>query len=239
MPSFVSAAEEAALAGEVLSARGGWLDKSHLRFSNTRQQEYGACISDAMEVVDGGSAPPLPPAFRRLAARVAAEAARLGLGGAADFATEGQGFLRVNHYRAEGGGYMHKHMDSQKCFGPVIACCSLLADTGMTFYDTKGNSFGMARVHRTAEVAIPRRSLYFMSGPARFQWQHGIRKDQCPRERISLTFRTVREDAPRAGAARAAERRRRASPKEAPGRQAVLKRPAGAPASGRPKGPRR
>merc|ERR1719446_1871763 len=94
---------------------------------------------------------------------------------------------------------MHKHMDSQKCFGPVIACCSLLADTGMTFYDTKGNSFGMARVHRTTEVSIPRRSLYFMSGPARFQWQHGIRKDQCPRERISLTFRTVRPDAPISG----------------------------------------
>merc|ERR1719446_608309 len=110
---------------------------------------------------------------------------------------------------------MHKHMDSQKCFGPVIACCSLLADAGMTFYDTKGNSFGMARVHRTAEVAIPRRSLYFMSGPARFQWQHGIRKDQCPRERISLTFRTVREAGARARAWPAegsAEVTRRAAP---------------------------
>ena len=26
------------------------------------------------------------------------------------------------------------------------------------------------------EVAIPRRSLYFMTGPSRFQWQHGIKK---------------------------------------------------------------
>merc|ERR1712232_811437 len=87
-------------------------------------------------------------------------------------------------------------MDSQKCFGPVIACVSLMADTSITFYDTKGNSFGMARVHDKAEVSIPRRSLYFMSGPSRFQWQHGIRKDQCPKERLSMTFRTVRDDAP-------------------------------------------
>jgi hypothetical protein len=141
---------------------------------------------------------------------------------AAKFATEGTGFLRVNHYNAVGGGYMHKHMDSQKCFGPVIACCSLLADAAITFYDTKGNSYGMARVHRTAEVSIPRRSLYFMSGPARFQWQHGIRKDQCLRERLSLTFRTVRGDAPITGTGRTSSNRLQ---KKVATKQ-VIKRPA-------------
>jgi alkylated DNA repair dioxygenase AlkB len=195
VPSFITAAEESALVKELLRKDAPWLDKSHLKFSNTYQQEYGVCVSDAMEVVEGGESLPLPPLCMKLAVRVAKEAAKQGLI-ESEFASQGIAFLRVNHYKAAGGGYMHKHMDSKKCFGPVIACCSLLADVAMTFYDTKGNSFGMARVHDTAEVSIPRRSLYFMSGPSRSQWQHGIRKDQCPKERLSLTFRTVRKDAP-------------------------------------------
>mmetsp|Transcript_59237 Transcript_59237/g.128128 ORF Transcript_59237/g.128128 Transcript_59237/m.128128 type:complete len:253 (+) Transcript_59237:78-836(+) len=194
IPNFVDAQEERAILEELASAPQ--LDKSHLRFSNSQQQEYGPAISDMMEVIVGAPRSPLPPACKALAARVSAEAAKLSLEDAERLADPTCNFLRVNHYCEEGGGYMHKHMDSKKCFGPVIACCSLLADASMTFYDTKGNSFGLAPIYDTAEVPVPRRSLYFMSGPARSQWQHGIRKDQCPRERLSLTFRTVREDAP-------------------------------------------
>jgi len=197
LPGFVSAEEEHALVKEILDPKRRWLDKSHLRFSNTGQQEFGPRISDAMEVVEGAAVLPMPPATAKLAERVAQEAARLGLEESSGLADPSAAFCRVNHYFKEGGGYMHKHMDSKKCFGPVIACCSLLADASMTFYDTHGNSFGMAKVHRTADVRLPRRSLYFMTGASRSQWQHGIRKDQCPSERLSLTFRTVCADAPR------------------------------------------
>lgn len=196
IPDFISASEEAALVKELLGDDKPWLDKSHLKFSNTFQQEYGACISDAMEVVIGGKVLTLPPKSLQMAKRIAEESARRKILDGPSFARAGTGFLRVNHYLSEGGGYMHKHMDSHKCFGPVIACCSLLSDAAMSFYDTKGNSFAMAKVHGKVEVSIPRRSLYFMTGPARFQWQHGIRKDQCPVERLSLTFRTVQPDAP-------------------------------------------
>lgn len=196
LQDFISSVEEAALAQELLHRKAPWLDKAHLRFSNTKQQEFGPRVSDMMQVITDQKPSSLPPLCLRLAKRVAAEAKRFGVTGAHDMAVEGKSFLRVNHYNAVGGGYMHKHMDSQKCFGPVIACCSLLADASMNFYDTQGNSFGMAKVHRTAEVFIPRRSLYFMTGPSRYQWQHGIRKDQCTSERLSLTFRTVRADAP-------------------------------------------
>eukprot|EP00406_Dinophysis_acuminata_P012400 CAMPEP_0179223742 /NCGR_PEP_ID=MMETSP0797-20121207/7404_1 /TAXON_ID=47934 /ORGANISM="Dinophysis acuminata, Strain DAEP01" /LENGTH=228 /DNA_ID=CAMNT_0020930647 /DNA_START=17 /DNA_END=700 /DNA_ORIENTATION=+ len=214
VPGFVSREEEAALRDELLDERVPRLDKSHLKFSNTQQQEYGPRVSDAMELVQGAACSPLPVRCQALARRVVAEARRRGLAGAADLATEGRAFLRINHYFAEQGGYMHKHMDSVKAFGPVIACCSLLADAAMTFYDTKGNAFGLARVHGRAEVHVPRRSLYFMAGPARSQWQHGIRKDQCPNERLSLTFRTVRPDAPTAPAPTA---RRRASERSSQG----------------------
>jgi alkylated DNA repair dioxygenase AlkB len=196
VPNFISVSEEQGLVKELLRKDAPWLDKSHLKFSNTFQQEYGVRVSDAMERITDVGVTAFPPKSLKLVKRVAAKAAQLGIAGADQLSSQEKAFLRVNHYNAVGGGYMHKHMDSQKCFGPVIACCSLLADAAMVFYDTQGNSYGMARVHRTTEVAIPRRSLYFMTGPARFQWQHGIRKDMCPTERLSLTFRSVRPDAP-------------------------------------------
>jgi hypothetical protein len=150
IPDFISVAEEAALTKELLGDDKPWLDKSHLRFSNTSQQEYGACISDMMEVVAGGKALPMPTKSLQVAKRIAEESVRIAKGTAegsirrtlldgTSFADDGIGFLRVNHYVKEGGGYMHKHMDSHKCFGPVIACVSLLSDAAMTFYDTKGN----------------------------------------------------------------------------------------------------
>lgn len=177
--------------------KGPWLEKSHLRFSNTRQQEYGPPISDKMELVVDGTRTSLPTRCRSLLSRIAEEATRRRLDDSAALHAVTDAFLRVNYYCAAGGGYMHKHMDSKKCFGPVIACCSLLSDTQMTFYDTNGSAYGLAPVLRTVVVHIPRRSLYFMSGPARFQWQHGIRKEHCPKERLSLTFRTLHAEAPR------------------------------------------
>lgn len=219
---FVTREEETALAAELLEQGRAFLDKGHLRFSNTRQQEYGPCITDAMELVADDAPRPLPPRCAAVARRAAAEAERRGLAGAAGLGKDGV-FLRVNHYLAAGGGYMHKHMDSNKCFGPVIACVSLLADAAMMFYDTRGNAYGLAKVHETLEVHLPRRSLYFMAGPSRSQWQHGIRKDQCPRERLSLTFRTVRADAPTT--TKAAGSAAGTLPSHRP--SAVRKRPAG------------
>lgn len=216
IPGFLSVAEERALVQELLAPSRQWLDKGHLRFSNTEQQEFGPRISDAMELIPQAPALAMPASTARLAARVAQKAARLGLGDLSLGAS--QAFCRVNHYSKAGGGYMHKHMDSKRCFGPVIACCSLLSDAAITFYDTRGNSFGLAKVHRTAERRVPRRSLYFMTGPARSQWQHGIRKDQCPSERLSLTFRTVLDTAPCAAS----------GAPSAPGPRAARKRPAAA-----------
>eukprot|EP00439_Symbiodinium_sp_Y106_P000678 s5917_g1.t1 len=206
VPDFVSASEEEALIQELRHGKRHWLDKAHLKFSNTRQQEYGPQISDAMELVE--AEPRSPPAkTAALAQKVAREAQRLGLVASG----LGQsGFCRVNLYKS--GGYMHKHMDSKKCFGPVIACCSLLSDATMTFYDTGGSAYGLAKVHDIATVAIPRRSLYFMTGPSRSQWQHGIKKDHCPKERLSLTFRSVRPDAPRAVCGKGLKKRPAAKP---------------------------
>ncbi|CAJ1335845.1 unnamed protein product [Effrenium voratum] len=161
---FLSSDEEQALVREIHGQR--WLDKGHLRFSNTRQQEYGPQVSDAMELLD---APPVPAPLccRALALRVRDAALHQGIEASG---LGGDCFIRVNLYGE--GGYMHKHMDSKKCFGPVIACCSLLSDgpanrqiglcgssrakdATMTFYDTGGSAYGLAKVLRTATARVP------------------------------------------------------------------------------------
>ncbi|CAE7769723.1 STRN3, partial [Symbiodinium microadriaticum] len=163
VPDFVSASEEEALLQELRDGKRHWLDKAHLKFSNTRQQEYGPQISDAMEVVE--AEPRIPPTkTAALAQKVAREAQRLGLVASG----LGQsGFCRVNLYNS--GGYMHKHMDSKKCFGPVIACCSLLSDATMTFYDTGGSAYGLAKVRDTATAARRQGLFGFMDIVAGFE----------------------------------------------------------------------
>ncbi|OLQ00410.1 hypothetical protein AK812_SmicGene16924 [Symbiodinium microadriaticum] len=71
VPDFVSASEEEALLQELRDGKRHWLDKAHLKFSNTRQQEYGPQISDAMEVVE--AEPRIPPTKTAALAQKVAE----------------------------------------------------------------------------------------------------------------------------------------------------------------------
>jgi len=227
---FISQLEENRLVKELRSQ--SVLDKGHLRFSNTAQQEYGPRISDAMELITDEQALAFPTRCQSLLACVAKQTSKQEIAGADAFGEHGV-FLRINHYSCPTGGYMHKHLDSKRCFGPIIACCSLLSDVTMTFYDTRGNSFGLAKVHQVRRVHIPRRSLYLMTGASRTEWQHGILKEDCPGERFSLTFRTVCSDAPTTTAkvsARAIGDRKQHNVASA---KAPRKRPAGDPLSNR------
>lgn len=85
------------------------------------------------------------------------------------------------------------HIDNL-VFGPVIMGLSIGSDGVMIF---KRNS-------KTFECFLPRRSLIMLSGPARYEWKHGISKEVTyidqdgtklskPEDyrRISLTFREL------------------------------------------------
>lgn len=94
----------------------------------------------------------------------------------------------VNNY--EPGQGIASHIDCEPCFGSVVATLSL--------GDTWVMDFGSPDGH-TASVALPRRSLAVLSGPARCDWRHGIAKRKSEpslqgrkrRRRVSVTFRTV------------------------------------------------
>ncbi|KNC52673.1 2OG-Fe(II) oxygenase [Thecamonas trahens ATCC 50062] len=94
----------------------------------------------------------------------------------------------VNGYEKSQG--IHPHIDRTHCFGPVIAALSLGDDAVLTFLrDTQDG-----RV--VYDVPVPARSLYIMTGDARYAWRHGLdaRTNAAVRtgvERVSITWRTV------------------------------------------------
>jgi alkylated DNA repair dioxygenase AlkB len=96
----------------------------------------------------------------------------------------------VNEYQPGQG--ISAHVDCVTCFGPVVAAVSLGSACAMDFIDPD-------RVGRVALWLEPG-SLCVMTGPARYDWRHGIaarRSDARPGgraargRRVSVTFRTV------------------------------------------------
>jgi alkylated DNA repair dioxygenase AlkB len=76
------------------------------------------------------------------------------------------------------------HKDKAQ-FGIVVGV-SLLAPATMRFRRTQGR--GWARVSQT----VAPRSIYFLSGEARTEWEHSI--PPLDALRYSITFRTVSDD---------------------------------------------
>ncbi|MEU6272785.1 alpha-ketoglutarate-dependent dioxygenase AlkB [Streptomyces populi] len=126
------------------------------------------------------AAPPLPPWALRQAARLARE-------GIMDQPADQ---VIVNEYRPGQG--IGAHVDCVPCFGPVVAAISLGSGCVMDFTHPEEG--------RKISVRLAPGSLCVMTGPARYDWRHGIaaRKSdpegggRVPRgRRVSVTFRTV------------------------------------------------
>jgi alkylated DNA repair dioxygenase AlkB len=95
----------------------------------------------------------------------------------------------VNEYLPPLGIGPHRDYSA---FGPVVACVSLGSDVLLDFIEPDAQL--------KVSILIPARSFWKISGPARWQWHHGIAPrladkiegDRRPRSRrISITFRTA------------------------------------------------
>lgn len=120
-------------------------------------------------------------------------------------------WLPVHVVDLEGDGYITPHVDSVKFSGEVVAGLSLLSPAVMALtldpevHDARGVVAGGA-----CHMCLPRRSLYAISGPARYDYAHSIAPpsdstcDDVAREvlgedfhrgrRISLIFRDAKHD---------------------------------------------
>ncbi len=94
----------------------------------------------------------------------------------------------INEYiPPQGIGSHRDYMD----FGPTVACVSLLSPVVMNLKNI--------RTGETVAINIPQRSFWSITGPARYEWEHGIAArlndvvsgERRKRERrVSITFRT-------------------------------------------------
>lgn len=100
----------------------------------------------------------------------------------------------VNEYRPGQG--IAPHVDCVPCFGPIVASLSLGSACEMLFQRVETEA--------TQRLHLPRRSLLFLSGQARYEWRHSIparKTDPHPNahekgrilrsRRVSITFRTM------------------------------------------------
>lgn len=96
----------------------------------------------------------------------------------------------VNDYQPGQG--IAPHVDCIPCFGPRIVILSLGSPCLMDFTSCNPG--------RRDELVLQPRSLLILSGPARYDWKHGIKPrlydvvngmKLARRRRVSVTFRTV------------------------------------------------
>lgn len=96
--------------------------------------------------------------------------------------------LTVNEYLPGQG--IAPHIDTEACIGPIIYVINLGAGIVMQM---KNKKLGLKK-----NIWIPQRSLYIMTGDARYEWSHGIKPRSSDvvdgilinrSRRVSLTFR--------------------------------------------------
>jgi DNA oxidative demethylase len=168
-PEFLAPDEERMLLGEI--AR---LDFEPVRLHGVEARRQVVHFG-ARYAYDGGTlspAAPLPAFLHTLSVRAAA-AARF----PADAAVEA---LVTRYPPGAGIGW---HRDAPP-FGPAVAGVSLGGACDLRLRETTAEGYEVYR------LALAPRSLYVLSGTARYRWQHAIRP--VPQLRYSVTFRTVR-----------------------------------------------
>lgn len=168
VPDFVDAAEEARLLEAVRGLEFGDVVMRG-QVARRRVAHFGWRYGYESWRIEPG--PPIPPALLPLRTRAAA------LVGVAD---EALAEVLVTAYPAGAG--IGWHRDAPQ-FGVVIGV-SLLGACRMRFQ----RGAGEARQTRAIELAP--RSAYVLAGEARWAWQHTI--PPAKRERVSITFRTLR-----------------------------------------------
>lgn len=149
-----------------------------------RVQHYGYKYDYAKRRIDQSmKLGPLPDWLRGLADDIAQRAE---MDGSFDQAI-------VNEY--EPGQGIAEHIDSESCFGDVVAMLSLASDIELQFEQP---GIGARHLQR-----LRRGSLIILSGPARYEWTHAIVKRQSDPDpvggkriersrRVSITFRSVK-----------------------------------------------
>lgn len=88
-------------------------------------------------------------------------------------------------YHPERGSAIDPHFDDWWLWGERIVIVNLLSDVTMTFTDND------RQPNAVVKVSFPRRAAVVLSGSARNDWKHSIRREDIFARRIAITFREL------------------------------------------------
>lgn len=86
-------------------------------------------------------------------------------------------------YIPERGSSIDSHFDDFWLWGERLVTINLLSSTTITM---SHEDLGIE-----LDVELPRRSLIVMSGAARYQWKHGIKRENITSRRLAVTLREL------------------------------------------------
>ncbi|CAH8526785.1 unnamed protein product [Schistosoma guineensis] len=194
--NFVDENEEAMLVEEI--DKQAWV----LSQSGRRKQDYGPKVNFKRQKVQIGGFDGLPAYSRFLITRYN------------DLIKESKSlrpeFLPVElcnlEYKSDRGACIVPHYDDSWLWGDRLVTVNLSGATYLTFtlptadvVDGINHEFqrvqscvpNVSRGSFCVRVLLDRRSLVVVSGPARYIWQHEIRRSDIPIRRIAMTFREL------------------------------------------------
>jgi alkylated DNA repair protein alkB family protein 4 len=196
VPDFVSPEEELELVAELDAIAPPWTPSA---FNGAHSGKRWGVECDLTRRVVRPARLEMPASLERLAARMRA----LGHPALANFRPNEANAIS---YRREAGHRLDLHVDDRQLSGDVLVNLSLRGDCVMTYeplrrkpHAKKTGSMNPTTARgveapppraSSVRIGLPRRSLQVQSGSARFDFAHGIRRDDLgdPR-RVSVTFR--------------------------------------------------
>ncbi|CAH8845825.1 unnamed protein product [Trichobilharzia szidati] len=196
---FVSESEEAMLISAI--DEQPWF----LSQSGRRKQDYGPKVNFKRQKVHVGEFRGLPAYSKFLITRYNNQLK--------EKIPPGQEFLPVElcnlEYRSDRGACIVPHFDDSWLWGERLVTLNLCGSTCLTFtlpsndIIVNGINDEIQRIQSCLSreiltdnticirVRLDRRSLVVVSGPARYLWQHEIRRSDIPTRRIAMTFREL------------------------------------------------
>lgn len=87
-------------------------------------------------------------------------------------------------YTPERGSAIDPHLDDVWLWGERLVTLNLLSSVILT----------MSKSGTEVHVDLPRRSLIVLMGPARFVWEHSIKREHVMSRRLAMTFRELSDE---------------------------------------------
>jgi len=92
-------------------------------------------------------------------------------------------------YTSDRGSSIDPHIDDVWLWGDQLVTLNLLDTTILTL-----SKSSLEQPLEEVQIPLLRRSLLVLSGDARYEWMHAIKRDDIGGRRIAMTFRNLSEE---------------------------------------------